>query len=120
MSYGYQYRNYLELFDEFLAKIRARERERYGNELLADEWNKRKQKSGFMIAHTLENWTAMDWFANRSINLRIYGGKEDLPRRIRDFIRGDPTHTSLIKRKVTGWASYSAELKLLGGVSQPL
>ncbi|KAH6622646.1 phosphotransferase enzyme family protein [Chaetomium tenue] len=69
LCHGARYRRYLERFDSFLDVLRARERERYGNELLANEWNKQKQKSGFMVAYALENWTAMDWFANRYINL---------------------------------------------------
>ena len=75
LFHGTRYRLYLDRFDSFLAVLRARERERYGNELLANEWNKQKQKSGFMVAYALENWTAMDWFANRYINLRISRGK---------------------------------------------
>ena len=113
LSYGYRYRGYLECFDEFLAVLRIREREIYGHDLLADEWDKAKQKSGFMVANALECWTAMDWFASRYLNLRLYGGKEDLPERIRAFIQDDPARSALIKRKVLEWASYTAELEHL-------
>ncbi|KAF4626308.1 hypothetical protein G7Y89_g11853 [Cudoniella acicularis] len=113
MSYGYRYRDYLESLDKFLVVLRVQERERYGSELLADEWDKGKQKSGFMVANALENWTAMDWFASRYINLRVYGGKEDLPERIKTFIQDDPARKALIERKVLEWTSYTAQLQQL-------
>lgn len=53
MSYGYQYRNYLELLDGLLAIMPCRERERYGNELLADEWNNGNRK--------VASWLLMPW-----------------------------------------------------------
>ena len=83
LCYSFQYRRYLECsLDEFLDDLRARERERYGEELLADEWEKRKQDSGFLVASALEGWTGMDWFANRYINFEVYGGKEDVKERV--------------------------------------
>lgn len=113
MSYGYRYKDYLDLFDKFLAVLRVRERERYGNELLADEWDKGKQKSGFMVANALESWTAMDWFASRYINPRVYGGKDDLPERITAFIQENPARKALVERKVLEWTSYTAQVELL-------
>jgi len=118
MSYDYRYRDYLKLFDEFLAVLRIREREIYGNELLADEWDKGKQKSGFMVANALENWTAMDWFANRYISFSVYGGKGDLKERITAFIQDDHARKALIKKKVLDWDSYTAELEQLNTNSQ--
>jgi hypothetical protein len=111
LCYGYRYKAYLEHFDGFLAILRAREREIYGNELLADEWDKRKEQSGFVVAHSLEHWTAMDWFANRYINLRVYGGKQDLPDRVAAFMQSDPARKALAKQKALDWASYKAELE---------
>ncbi len=113
MSYGYRYKDNLKLFDKFLAILRIREQERYGNELLADEWDKAKQNSGFMVANALENWTAMDWFTNRYINFSFYGGKEDLEERITAFIQDDPSRKAFIKKKVLDWDSYTAELEQL-------
>lgn len=76
LSYGYQYRSFLAYFDKFLAVLRVLEQEKYGNEILTNEWETGKQKSGFMVANALENSTAMDWFANRWINSRFCGGEK--------------------------------------------
>jgi hypothetical protein len=99
MSYGYRYSGYLQVFDIFLAILRARERQRYGNELLAGEWDGAKQNSGFMVANALENWTAMDWLANRYFNWRAYGGKRDVHDRITAYIRNDLGRKTLVARK---------------------
>ncbi|KAJ2894664.1 hypothetical protein MKZ38_007322 [Zalerion maritima] len=121
LSYGYRYRDYLERFDKFLAAVRCRELERYGNELLANEWDKGKQKSGIMVANALENLTAMDWIASRYINLRAYGGKEDLPERLRAFIQDDTARKTLIEKKDLEWgASYTARLEQANANSIPL
>jgi hypothetical protein len=121
LCYGYRYSEYLERVDEFLAVLRGRERERYGNEFLADEWDKRKQKNGFVVAHALEHWTGMDWFANRYINLRVYGGKKDLPERVEAFMQCDPARKALARQKALDWAAYKAELEELDStsISQP-
>ncbi|KAH8587053.1 hypothetical protein B0O99DRAFT_694161 [Bisporella sp. PMI_857] len=37
LSYGFRYKHFLKLFDKFLAILRALERRRYKNELLANE-----------------------------------------------------------------------------------
>ena len=52
-SCGYQYRDFLDLFDQFLAIMRVREQSRFGKELLLNEWHEGKQKSGFMVANAL-------------------------------------------------------------------
>ncbi|KAG4428691.1 hypothetical protein IFR05_015829 [Cadophora sp. M221] len=100
LSYGYQYKDFLTHFDKFLAVLRVIEQEQYGNEILTKEWETGKQKSGFMVANALENWTAIDWFASRWINLRVYGGKEDLRSRIKAFMQADLTRQVFIKRRV--------------------
>ena len=115
LCYGSRYRFYLERFDSFLDILRARERERYGNELLADEWNKQKQKSGFMVAYALENWTAMDWFANPYINLRVYGGENNLRERAMAYVNDDPARQALVEQKVRDWDSYMEDLEQLNG-----
>ncbi|KAL2262479.1 hypothetical protein VTK26DRAFT_1210 [Humicola hyalothermophila] len=113
LCYSFRYRDYLERFDEFLAILRAREREKYGNELLADEWDKRKKQSGFLVAYALERWTAMDWFANLYLNFTAHGGRKDLPKRVEAFIQSDPACQALAKKKALDWASYKAELETL-------
>ncbi|PVH69409.1 hypothetical protein DL98DRAFT_541634 [Cadophora sp. DSE1049] len=55
-----QYKNFLTHFDKFLAVLRVIKQEQYGNEILTKEWEIGKQKSGFMVANALENWTAID------------------------------------------------------------
>ncbi|RDL31083.1 uncharacterized protein BP5553_09872 [Venustampulla echinocandica] len=113
LSYGYRYKDFLEPFDKFLAILRVLERERFGSELLANEWDKHKQKSGFMAANALENWTAIDWFANRYINSRVYGGNEDLSERIMAFMQADPARKTLIERRLLEAASFTPQLKQL-------
>ncbi|KAH7363987.1 phosphotransferase enzyme family protein [Rhexocercosporidium sp. MPI-PUGE-AT-0058] len=100
LSYGYQYKGFLAHFDKFLAVLRVLEQKKYGNEILANEWETGKQKSGFMVANALENWTAIDWFANRWINCRVYDGKKTLSSRITEFMQAEPTRQALIRRKV--------------------
>jgi len=104
LSYGYKYKGFLAHFDKFLAVLRVLELEKYGNEVLTKEWETGKQKSGFMVANALENWTAMDWFASRWINPRFYNGKEDLQLRIKEFMRADPTRQAVIESRVSGVA----------------
>ena len=53
-----------------------------------------------MVAIALDKWTAMDWFASRYINLRVYGGKEHLFNRLRALIQDHPARKILIKIKV--------------------
>lgn len=109
LSYGYQYKTFLAHFDKFLAVLRVLEQEKYGNEILTNEWETGKQKSGFMVANALENWTAIDWFANRWINPRVYGGKEDLQPRIKEFMQADPTRQAFIERRVLGVAPSTSQ-----------
>jgi len=118
MSSGYRYRGFLDVLEKFPGVLRLREQQRYGNELLAAEWDKAKQKSGFMVANALENWTAMDWFASRYINPRIHGGKHDLPERITRFIQGDPTRKVVVDKKALDWASYTERLEQLDDSSR--
>lgn len=110
LCYGYRYSQYLERFDEFLAVLRVREREKYGSGLLADEWDNRKEKSGFAVAYALEHWTAMDWFAHRYIGLRVPGGREGLRERVEAFMRSDPGRKQLAKQKALDWLLYKVEL----------
>jgi hypothetical protein len=113
LAYNFVYDDYLKSFNQLLAIVRARERERYGNELLADEWTRAKNDSGFLVANALENWTDMDWFANRYINRKRYGGKTDLPNRIKAFMEEDPTRKALISKKIGDGHSYKAEVDRL-------
>ncbi|KAL1876186.1 hypothetical protein VTK73DRAFT_9624 [Phialemonium thermophilum] len=111
LSYGFRYKLYLQRFDRFLGVLRARERQLYGNELLADEWERAKKKSGFLVANALENWTAMDWFANRFINFEVYGGKSDLQERVDFYVNGEPGRQELTKKMAARWNACVAELE---------
>jgi hypothetical protein len=55
LAYDFVYKDYLKDFHQFVGIVRTQEREKYGNELLADEWSKAKENSGFLVANALEN-----------------------------------------------------------------
>jgi hypothetical protein len=112
LAWNFVYNDYLKSFDQFLAIVRTREREKYGNELLADEWAKAKENSGFLVANALENWTDMDWFANRYINWKCYQGKADLDKRVKAFMK-NLVHKTLIARKLREGIAYRIEVDRL-------
>ena len=95
--------------------MRIREREKYGIELLADEWAKAKENSGFLIANASENWADMDWFASRYIKWNCYHGKTDLEKRVKEFME-KPVHKSLIRRKVVEGITYRIEVGRLKNI----
>jgi hypothetical protein len=99
MAYDFVYKDYLKYFDRFLSILRSRERESFGEELLADEWERAKADSGFLVANALENSTDMDWFAHRYINWKWYRGRNDLADRVRVFIDEDPARGVIIANR---------------------
>lgn len=109
LAWNFVYRDYLKSLDQFLEILRTREREKYGNELLSNEWAKAKEDSGFLVANALENWTDIDWFANRYINWKCYKDKGDLDERVKAFMKKDPAHKTLIERKVCERIVYKVE-----------
>jgi hypothetical protein len=112
LAIEYAYRMYLEQFDKFLSVVRTLEKERYGNELLSNEWAEAKLKSGFLVANALENWTDIDWFAYRYIHWKWYRGRE-LKERIRAFVDEDPTRKAFIAEKLREGMAYTAEMERL-------
>ena len=112
LAYNFVYQDYLELFDQFQAIVRVRERERYGNKLLSDKWAEAKVDSGFLVANALKNWTDMDWFAFRYINWKCYQGI-NLGERVKTFMDDDPARKDLIVRKLREGNSYKAEVDRL-------
>ncbi|KAF7857309.1 hypothetical protein EAF04_009550 [Stromatinia cepivora] len=108
LAYNFVYKDYLKRFDQFLEIVRTREREKYGNQLLADEWTKAKENSGFLVANALENWTNMDWFANRYINWKCYR-EVDLTERVKAFMN-DPVRKAFMARKLHEGAAYRAKV----------
>lgn len=106
-----QYYGYLQVFDEFLAILRTREKGKFGNELLADEWEERKKDSGFIIAHCMEYWAAMDWFAYRCLDIRAPGRLRGLRGRVDAFIQAYPERKQLARQKAQDWVAYQAEIK---------
>ncbi|RDL32425.1 uncharacterized protein BP5553_08881 [Venustampulla echinocandica] len=112
LAWDFVYNDYLKSFDRFLEILRTREREKYGNELLSDEWAKAKENSGFLVANALENWTDMDWFANRYINWKCYRGKADLNERVKAFME-NPDHKTMITRKLREGVAYSVQVEKL-------
>ncbi|KAI0914737.1 phosphotransferase enzyme family protein [Ustulina deusta] len=112
LAYEAVYRRYLDRFDKFLAILRTLEKERYGNELLSNEWAEAKTNSGFLVANALENWTDIDWFAFRYINRKCYKGK-DLQERVRAFMDEDTTRKAFIARKLREGIAYAAATETL-------
>lgn len=111
LAWGFAYDHYLQRFEDFLAIVESRERERYGDKLLSTEWSKAKRDGGFLVANALENCTDMDWFANRFIGWRWYGGKEDVAERISAFIREDPVRERMVHDRVHAYEAYQAQLR---------
>jgi hypothetical protein len=109
LAWNFVYRDYLKSLDQLLEIVRTREREKYGNELLSNEWAKAKENSGFLVANALENWTDMDWFANRYINWKCYKNKADLNERVNAFMEEDSAHKALIERKLREGIAYRVE-----------
>lgn len=118
LAFEFVYVDYLKRFDQLHAVVRARELEKYGDELLSDEWAKAKENSGFLVANALENWTDMDWFANRYINRKWYRGI-DLDERVRAFMEEDSDRKSLIARKLREGIAYRAEVDRLKDTGAP-
>ncbi|KAK4142984.1 kinase-like domain-containing protein [Dichotomopilus funicola] len=110
---GSQYYEYIQVFDEFLAILRTQEKEKFGNELLADEWTERKKDSGFIVAQAMEYWTAMDWFAYRCIGIKAPGRLRGLRGRVDAFIQEDPARKEPVTKAVDVKA-YQAELEKEG------
>jgi hypothetical protein len=109
LAWDFVYQDYLKSFDQFLKIVRTRECEKYGNELLFSEWAKAKEDSGFLVANALENWTDIDWFANRYINWKCYKNKGNLDERVKAFMKENPAHETLIERKLRDGIVYKAE-----------
>jgi len=112
LAWNFVYRDYLKSFDQLLRIMRTREREKYGDELLSNEWAKAKEDSGFLVANALENWTDIDWFAHRYINWKCYKTK-DLNERVEAFMKEDPARQTLIGRKLRERITYEAKLDSL-------
>lgn len=112
LAYDFMYQRYIEQFDRFLGIMRTLERERYGNELLSNEWDMGKEDSGFLVANALENWTDIDWFAFRYINEKCYPG-EDLQERVNVFIDEVPARKLLVQRKLREGIAYMTKVKAL-------
>ncbi|KAI0448833.1 phosphotransferase enzyme family protein [Xylaria acuta] len=100
LAYEAVYRRYLDRFDKFLAILRTLEKQRYGNELLSNEWAGAKRNSGFLVANALENWTDIDW-------------GQDLRERVRAFMNEDTTRKAFIARKLRQGIAYTAASKAL-------
>lgn len=95
LAYDFVYRDYMKSFDLLLDIVRTREREKYGDQLLSNEWAEAKKDSGFLVANTLENWTDIDWFSHRYLNWKLYKNK-GLDERVKAFMEEDSTRKILI------------------------
>ncbi|KAI0102172.1 phosphotransferase enzyme family protein [Nemania sp. FL0031] len=112
VSYRIGYERFLEKFDKFSVVVRTVEKEMYGNEQLSDEWEKAKPDGGFLVAHALENWTVMDYFAARFIHWKWYNASH-LEERIQKFMDEDPTRKTFIAKKLEEGAAYDAAIEML-------
>ena len=114
LSYQIFYQRHLNKFHRLLDIVRARELDRFGEPLLAEEWTKAKNNSGFLAANALKNWTDMDWFAHRYVLRKRFPGegKEELDARVKRFME-DPAHQALIATKVDEGRVYKAALRKL-------
>ncbi|KAH6716161.1 phosphotransferase enzyme family protein [Leptodontidium sp. MPI-SDFR-AT-0119] len=119
LAWDFVYNDYLKSFNQLQATAMTRELEKYGNTLLSDEWAKAKENSGFLVANALENWTDMDWFANRYINWKCYRGKIDLDERVRMFMEENPARKSLIAKKLREGIAYEADVERLQDTGLP-
>ncbi|KAK5653233.1 hypothetical protein OQA88_9132 [Cercophora sp. LCS_1] len=125
LAYKVFYDAYLEKFERFLAIVRTRELERFGEPLLADEWAAAKQNSGFLVANALENWTDMDWFAHRYVNRRWFRGQDEkgLKDRVEAFMNEDPARRALITAKLDEGRAHQADVERIkkgSGATSPL
>ncbi|KAJ2891959.1 hypothetical protein MKZ38_010502 [Zalerion maritima] len=114
------YNKYLRHFDQFVAIMRIRERERYGNELLSDEWAEAKKNGGFLVANALENSTEINWFAHRFLNHERYRSLEDLDDRVIAFMQEDPDRQTLVTRKRAEHDADVAAVRRVQGTKAPL
>jgi hypothetical protein len=106
------YNHFLETFGDFLAILRRRELEAYGNSMLADEWTLAQDKQGFLVANALESWTHVDWLMHNYVVPEIQG-KDGFEERIRDLFHNDPQRADLVARKIMDGKAYLADVKCL-------
>lgn len=112
LAWNFIYQDYLKGLDQLLEIVGTREREKYGDELLSNEWARAKEDSGFLVANALENWTDMDWFANRYINWKCYKNQADLNERVKAFMK-DSACKTLIDLKLRDGIAYKVEVDSL-------
>lgn len=118
LAHNFNWYSYLEeCFDDLRAAVRTREQERFGNTLLADEWARVKETEddsdcwSFLIANALENWTDIDWLADRELDrFHFSDGKTNRKERVQKFMEEDPTRKNLIRRKAEVSKAYTADL----------
>ncbi|KAH9899089.1 hypothetical protein F4778DRAFT_782682 [Xylariomycetidae sp. FL2044] len=91
---------YLKRSDELHAIVQKLERQKYGNQMLADEWSLAKPDCGFVVAYSLENWSNIDWFAHAYLNISCLRLKKDLEPRAAEFVAADPSRGIFLREKV--------------------
>ncbi|KPM42264.1 hypothetical protein AK830_g4257 [Neonectria ditissima] len=101
------YDRFLKTLQDFLGVVRQRELEKYGNTMLADEWNGARERQGFLVANALESWTHVDWLMHNQ------GDSEGLEERIREFMGRDPRRVDLVARKVRDGEAYKVDIQRL-------
>ncbi len=102
------YTDYLEQLDQLVAIMRIQERERYGNELLSNEWTEAKKDGGFVVAHALQSWQEIHRFCH--FTLTGFGRRRETDKRIEAFMQEDPDRQALVARRR---AEYEADVDIL-------
>ncbi|KAH6887626.1 phosphotransferase enzyme family protein [Thelonectria olida] len=83
------YQEYLTDFNRFLEVVRTRERLRYGNQLLSDEWERGHVAAGYFVPNSMQSWVDMSGFAWLYIGPTLYP-TIPLEERIKSYLDDDP------------------------------
>ncbi|OAA79249.1 phosphotransferase enzyme family protein [Akanthomyces lecanii RCEF 1005] len=97
-------------FSEFLAIVKSREDEMYGNSILHDEWAGQTEDAKPLIANALENWTEVDWFIHQSVYNKDPSAAEAA---LSAFADEDPLRSLLAEVKEQDYRKYQKEVDLL-------
>ena len=92
------YTEYLGYFDQLVAIMRQKEQERYGNELLSNEWTAAKENAGFMVAYVLENQHMINDICSGTL-LGDCKDQKEMMSRVEAFILEDPNRRAMVQRK---------------------
>lgn len=93
-------------FLRFNSIVREQEMARYGQPMLYQEWEKRGEDGGFLVANALMNWTDIDYVSYQYVNEKCYGGCDDLDTRVAAFMEEDPSRRCLVEHRYLEGQAY--------------